>query len=242
MTATNRILLTLSLTVGLPLTATAADTPLGDISANAEVIRAGTYPTLDWSITYPQTLLDWVNIDANGAIICTSPVNMQVRNLAADVQSRKTFWNGFRYVTSLSYVQVTCFGRVNSEGWRRVFQGFQPNINPSLIAWDRNLVTGDRVIFGARSSFDGHIWHYTGQSSQNVVLLKRGDVPPEHTTWTTQSTLGEHIDPYLNDDGVIDIGPRDVIVAFELTHIIPNANNEGDMQDMILLLTFQQNN
>lgn len=239
MTATYRSLLLFNLLAcSLPLSA--ADTPLGDISANAEVVRAGTFPTLDWNITYPESIIDWVNIEPNGTIRCTAPVNMQVRNLAADVQSRTTFWNGFRWVTRFSYVEVTCFGRVNNEGWRSLFQGIQPNINPNQVVWNRNMGVNDSVVFAARSSFEGHIWHFTGQSSPNVVLLRRGDVPPDYTTWTTQSTLGEHIDPYLNDEGVIDIGPRDVIIAFELTHIIPNDEGEGDLQDMILLLTFQR--
>ena len=228
----------------------ATEIPTGDISADASVVRAGEFPRLDWNITYPgiDTL---VCIQPDGEIVTKADVEMQVRVLAADVQSRTTSFNRFtgRTTVSFSPVRVVSVGRINGGSFRLLFNDIQANVNPVAIPWQPNLEEGDRVSFAAQANFTGSVPYFSGQNSPNVLLLKDGDVPPTFTTWDTQSTLGTHIAPYLDETGAVDIGPRDVIVVFELTHVVdPNVvvdpddpNGTPDFQDMILLLTFQKN-
>lgn len=218
--------------------AQATDSPTGDISVDAELVRAGAFPKLDWNINYPASVLEWITITPGGVIVPKSDLTMHVRVLAADVQERTEYWNGWRWNVSYRYIRVTGYGRVNSRGWRLLFNNTQPYVNPSAIVWEEDLEEDDEVIFASRANFSGGSWQYSGQGSNNVIVLKKGDYPPSYSTWDTQSTLGTHIAPYLDANGAVDIGPRDVIVAFELTHDM-NAGNGGDMQDMIVLLTFQ---
>lgn len=219
----------------------ASDVPTGKISADSDVVLAGTFPKLDWKINYPSPVTSLIEITDPGVIVSRSDLTMQVRTLAADVQERREFWNGFRWVVTFRYITVTGYGRTNRSNYNLLFNGTQPFVNPASIVWQRELSEGEEVVFAALANFSGGRWYRSGQNDANVLILTDGDIPPEFATWDTQSTLGTHIAPYLAPDGTIDIGPRDVIVAFELTHVIDrNSNeNEGDFQDMIFLLTFQ---
>lgn len=232
------VILSLGLLAALQ-SVSATDRPLGEISANSQIVRAGEFPKLDWNIVYPG-INTMVDITPEGEVIPKQDVTMQVRTLAADVQQRRTSSNGS---VSFNYIWVTGYGVVNNTNWQLLFNGTQPMVNPSEIVWSKDLEEGDEVRFAARANYSGGKWYYSAEGSPNVILLKDGDIPPLYSTWSTQSTLGTHISAYLSDDGKVDIGPRDVIVVFELTHVMdPNSNsNGGDMQDMIFLLTFQSN-
>lgn len=219
----------------------ASETPTGSIDADSDLVLAGTLPKLDWSINYPEDINSFINLTPAGLIVPKSDLTMQVRCLAADVQQRREYWNGWRWVVSFNYIQVTGIGRRNSESWRVLFNNTQPHVNPSAIVWQEKFKEDDVIRFGARAHFSGGRWYYSGGGDPNVILLKKGDYPPSYTTWDTQSTLGTHIAPYLDDNGAVDVGPRDIIVAFELTHSLAPGNTGGDAQDMIFLLTFQSN-
>lgn len=235
-----KTLMVLSAIAMVPL-ASANENPTGEISADSQLVLAGSYPKLDWNITYPSSIETIVTITPPGEIIPKTDLTMQVRTLAADVQERREYWNGWKWVTSYRYIKVTGYGRVNSQSWRLLFNNYQPYVNPASIVWQKDLDEGDEVIFAARADYSGLPWYYSGQSDHNVVLLTDGQTPPTYATWDTQSTLGTHIAPYLDANGAVDIGPRDVIVAFELTHdMTPGAGSGGgDMQDMLFLVTFQ---
>lgn len=236
----NNTLSALAGLVGLVSVATAAEIPTGVIKASEDVVLAGSYPRLDWNITYPESVLEVIEITPEGDVIPKSGLTMQVRSLAADVQRRTTYWNGWRYVYEYEYINVLGQARVNNGLWRTIFNGVQPQVDANRVLWQTELKGGDEVTFRARVNLTGFPLYQSGANSPNVVLLKQGDVPPSYVTWDTQSSLGTHIAPYLDNQGRIDIGPRDVIVAFELTHQMPGS--DGDMQDMIMLLTFQSSN
>lgn len=242
MKTTSRKLAVLAL-LAVSLTSNASENPSGNISADSALVLAGTYPRLDWNINYPISIETIIEVTPPGEVVPKTDLTMQVRCLAADVQERREYWNGWRWVVSFRYISVAGYGRKNSNSWRLLFNDTQPNVDPTNIAWQEELEEGDVVRFAARANYSGGKWYYSGEGSANVLILKKSDYPPTYATWDTQSTLGTHISPYLNPDGSIDIGPRDLIVAFELTHVMnANANNnDGDMQDMIFLLTFQSN-
>ena len=218
----------------------ASDVPTGDISAARAIVKQGEFAHINWAITYPgiETLID---LSPDGGITPRVDVTMQARILAADVQQRTTFTSGGRQFTKFSFIWVTSYALVNDQVARLLFNGTQPSVNPEEIVWERDLNEGENITFAAGASFSGSRWYFSGRNDPNVLLLTDGDVPPEFTTWTTQSTLGTHISAYLDEEGRVDIGPRDVIVVFELTHTVtPGAgNNVGDFQDLIVLLTFE---
>ncbi|MGJ8723090.1 MAG: hypothetical protein ACSHYB_00920 [Roseibacillus sp.] len=219
----------------------AAEIPSGNISADAKLVLANNvYPKLDWNITYPSDITTIVTVTPPGGIVPKTDLTLHVRCLAADVQERREYWNGWKWVVSYRYISVTGYGRKNSNNWRLLFDNTQPYVNPSTIVWNEELEEGDEIKFASKANYSGGKWYYSGEGSSNVLVLKNGDYPPSYATWDTQSTLGTHIAPYLDENGAVDIGPRDLIVAFELTHSMSSQGSSGDMQDMIYLLTFQE--
>lgn len=219
-----------------------SDSPLGNISTDAIAYAENQHPKLTWNITYPQLVQEIVEIEDDGTIIPKADVTMQVRVLAADVQERKISYDRWgNQKISLRYIDVVGYARVNYGYWYYIFGGTQPEVDPNEVVFEQELMEGEEVYFASRAVYSGLGYYYSGQDDPNVIVLQNGDTPPTYTTWDSQETLGTHIEAYLDDDGNVDIGPRDVIVAFELTHVLdPNSNNnDGDVQDFIVLLTFQ---
>ena len=245
MKITPKKLVMLSILAVFP-TVEGSENPTGEITANAEVVRAGAYPKLNWSINYPppaeaEPIEDFIDVTPSGEIVSKTDVTMQIRCLAADVQEKSYYYkNGYRY-TKYRYIDVAGQVRVDNEDWQWLFYNIQPYVDPSKILMQREVDEGETVLFRSQAAFSGSITYYSGESSENVLVLKNGDYPPSYTTWSTQSTLDTHIGPYLDENGAVDIGPLDLIVVFELTHdMSPSGNGGGDMQDMIFLLTFTE--
>lgn len=242
--------LLLSSLVALTGSVFAQDRPSGWISADSQFVRAGTFPRITWGIDFPvaqtenEDSFDGVEISEDGDIEPVRDLKMDVRVLAADVQRRTTRGSSRTgYYFEFEHINVAALGRVNSTGWATLFNGTQPQVNPSNVVWTRHLEEGDSIEFASRVLLDGFGWYVSGRGSSNVVVLRNGDVPPVFSTWDTQSTLGTHIEAYLDDDGKVDVGFRDLIVAFELTHVIDpsrGSDQDGDMQDMVLLLSFEE--
>ena len=244
-----------------------SENPSGEISANAKLVRAGLYPKLDWSITYPTAPLDGLNldgenggesggglegvaeIDPNGTIVPQKDLKMQVRVLAADFElTRQVYkwfrnWRGQYYqglVSEKYQVPVKAWGCVRGGYWEEITDKTQDFIDPSAIVWEKDLAEDDEVIFSSQVDSSGLPRYRSGVSSPNVIVLKNGDVPPAYVGWQGQSSLGTHISAYLNPDGTIKLGPLDMIVAFELYYDMAGSqSSSGDMQDMLLHVTFQ---
>lgn len=221
--------------------AQAVEVPTGTISVKESVIRTGTFPRISWNIIYPEPeelleIDELVTISPSGGILPKTDLNMTVRALAADIQTVEWHQVGRRWVQRIVYVDVSGFGRVNSEPFRHLFTGTQPEVEDEKVLWTRKLKDGDVLRFCALTHL-GTPAYCTGTSSENVLVLKNGDIPPSIAGWKDQASLGTHIAPYLDSSGAIKIGPRDLIVAYELFFPMPHPS--GDLQDMIFLVTFQ---
>jgi hypothetical protein len=115
-------------------------------------------------------------------------------------------------------------------------------VNPNKIVWSTKLASGDTLDFSGRyvryngywsSSFDSR------SASQNVRALRNGDVPPTTTPLYQQPSIESFLLPFLDSEGKIKIGSRDVIYLVELTHT--DANSSGfDLQDLVFLVSFYE--
>ena len=247
-----------------------AEDPTGTISVTEDIVRAGTFPRINWNIDFPASggegnesggednVGEVVDIETPGTIVPRRDLVMQARVIAADVQRRtpvyvnqsrwyrsggRWFFGTFRVFShyEFEYLRVLAKGQINGGSEAVLYQDVQPNVDSIRVVWQREIKEGDAVTFSSRVDEGGFGYYHSGVGSDNVLVLKNGDVPPEYSTWETQATLGTHISAYLDEEGRVDIGPRDLIVAFELTHELDStrSDNEGDLQDMILLLTFE---
>ena len=212
--------------------------PVGTLSAFPTIVQTGTHPQLTWDITLPETIDDVVEIDPPGTIVPKRCLIMDVRVLGAAVQT--TYFNGAGKITKKEWRTVECQTRYNGGSYSRIFYDTHDDVFPNQIVHTQKVEKNSRVDFGARYvQTNGYwsTWFSSTNSSHNVVALKNGDTPPTTTPMYQQPTIESFLIPYLDDNGNIKLGARDVIYLMELTHT--DKNNGGfDLQDMALLVTF----
>lgn len=214
--------------------------PVGWLQASPGLVRAGTKPTLNWEITYPSLVKDIIKITPPGTCTPKVKVNMDVRVVGASV---KVVWlNVWGVVTKWEWAPTQALVSINNSNYSEIFYNTQNRVNPSTIVYNRTVNANQPVNFAGRYNFDG--WSTTFNSvtgGQNVVALVNGDTPPTTTPLYQQPTINDFIKPYLDGQGRIKIGPKDVIYLMELTHT--DKNDGGfDLQDLALLVTFQEAN
>ncbi len=212
--------------------------PVGKLSAFPTIVQTGTHPQLSWSVTVPESVVDVVTIVPPGTIKPKRDLVMDVRILGASV---KAVWtNSAGQVTKWEWVPTECLFSYNGGSYSRIFYNTQNNVNPNTIARTQTVAVNQTVNFGGRY-YHNNAWSttYTSTNGQyNVVALKNGDTPPTTTPLYQQPTIESFILPYLDSQGRIKLGPRDVIYLMELTHT--NRNDPGfDLQDLVILTTFR---
>ncbi len=212
----------------------------GELDINREVALAGTSPTLTWNITYPAaSVTDVVNIGGDDEVTATKELDVEVSVLGgasqfrADRRGRRAWKN--------SQLDI----RVGGLAYQNIFTGQQPDIKPNSSVFTYTLKPNDSINLRSRNNntttTNWNPWRDTGPGAanpENVVVLANGDTPPSNVPAQDQSSIKDFLRPYLKG-GKVSIGPRDLIYLFELGHNLPNSYGGGDMQDMVVLITFK---
>lgn len=232
----------LSWTLALPFVARAqvqAPTmPVGSLSAFPTIVQAGTHPTLTWNVTIPAAVLDIVTITPPGTVTAKTQQYMDVRILGASVKAVTT--NQWGQITNWSWVPTECLFSFNGGSYTRIFYNTHDKVNPNIVVATRQVTTGNTMNFGGRYYYNNS-WSSTRtstNSSNTVIALKHGDIPPTTTPLYQQPTLESFLVPYLDNTGRLKLGPRDVIYLMELTHT-NTADGGFDLQDLVILCTFR---
>ncbi|MDF1740156.1 MAG: hypothetical protein P1U86_13420 [Verrucomicrobiales bacterium] len=205
--------------------------PVGTLSAYPTIVQAGTRPQLTWDIVIPETITEVLEVDPPGTITPKRDLIMDVKMLGCGV----TYYSGGR----LYYVPAECQLSYNNRSYNRIFYGSNYDIDPSEVVFTQVVEEGKAINIGGRYYHDRSwgTWFSTTNHNYNVIALKAGDIPPTTTPMHQAPTIQAFISPYLDEDGRVDIGPRDIIYLMELTHT--NRNDDGwDLQDLAVLLTF----
>lgn len=201
--------------------------PVGWLSAFPTVVQAGTHPTLTWGIEYPETVFEIITIDPNGVITPKTCLIMELRVLGASVQKSSTEW-------------LTVEAWLSTGGsWGRFFEGTQSSVKPTKVLYRKEVPAYVPVTIGGRCYDLGwKPFYYTGSGSYNVSVLIDGDLPPDPVPAYNQDHVAAFLRPYLDDTGRIEIGPKDVIMLFELD---ATSSEEGtfDLQDLVVLASFK---
>ena len=208
--------------------------PVGALSAYPTIVQAGTHPVLTWGIDYPQNALDVVDIENDGTILPKEDMDLEVRVLGASYQigvDRKgdPIWG-------------TVDAQIRADGattWTRYFYDTQNKVNPTKIVHQQR-VRAARPIDVRSRCYNGNYWlsyRSTNTITPNVVVLVDGDTPPSTVPAFQQGNIEDFLRPYLDGSGRIEIGPKDVIVLFELGQTNPSASG-FDLQDLVVLITF----
>lgn len=226
--------------IGLPLGGL-AQTPLipsGNLSAFPTIVQAGTHPTLTWDVTLPEGVEDVVTITPPGTITPNRCLIMDVRVLGASV--KRVWLNSQGKVTKWEWVPTQAQMNYNNTGYTQIFYNTNDKVNPNAILRTIAVEEGAPINFGGRYVNSSGAWSTffsTTNSTYNVVALKDGDTPPTTTPLYQQPSIESFILPYLDDEGKIELGARDIIILMELTHT--DRNDGGfDLQDLAILVTF----
>jgi len=203
--------------------------PRGTLTASADLLRVGLKPTLSWNVEFPSEIGTVVDIVPPNTVVPKQDVTMKIRVLGASFQETLT-----------SYLQVQAFYRTNGGSWVTAFSGLQTLVNPSSILVQKTITKNTKLDFGGRGYRSGWLTLYnTGNTSPNVVMLKSGDNVPDTTPAFQQGEIESFLKPYINSTTKkISIGPKDLIVLYELGQTDPNASG-FDLQDLVMLVTFE---
>ncbi|MEC5127930.1 hypothetical protein VSU19_14285 [Verrucomicrobiales bacterium BCK34] len=212
--------------------------PVGSLSAYPTIVQAGTHPTLTWDVTIPEAIDEIIEIEPPGTIKPKRCLVMDVRVLGASV--KRTWVNSRGQVVDWEWVETEALVSYNGSSYDRIFFDTHDDVAPNYIVHSQIVDKNSSIDFGSRYVLSSGSWStlYTStNSSYNVVALKNGDTPPTTTPMYQQPTIESFILPYLDEDGNIELGPRDIIYLMELTHT--DRNDGGfDLQDMALLVSF----
>lgn len=210
--------------------------PAGWLNAYPTVVQAGTHPTLNWAISFPSVVKEWVTVSVPATLIAKEDLDCEVRVLGAGVTVSSSGSTNFTFVPTQAQLSY------DNGSYNQIFYGTNLQVNPNTVVWSGEIKKNRNLRFGGRYRHNNNWGPYFNSSSgtQNVRTLVSGDTPPTTTPMHLAPTLEDFIKPYLDPDGNVKIGPMDVIVFMELTHTDAQMSNEGyDLQDMVLLVTFK---
>lgn len=214
--------------------------PVGTLSAYPTMVQAGTHPTLSWEVTVPEAVSDIVSIENTGTVRADRCVFVDVRMLGASV---KRVWKNWRGAV-VYWEWVPTQARISHNGGpsKSFFFDTNDRVNPNKIVWSTKLAKGDTLDFIGRYVRYNGSWSTSFDSraiSENVRALRNGDIPPTTTPLYQQPSIESFLLPFLDSEGRIKIGPRDVIYLIELTHT-DTSNSGFDLQDLVFLVSFYE--
>lgn len=200
-------------------------TPVAYFSATPKIVQTGTYPTLQWQITYPNTIKDIASISPRGSIEVLEETYISVRPLGVEITGPLV--NGSDVATEIRLSH-------NGTPYERIFFGTQETISPAYPTYIKKLEKGDRIDFGGRYVLHNE-WtpFYTTQSANNktVALTKRDMV--------LDKTKTDYLKPYVDSTNKIRIGPLNYIVAMELAEN-NQAHTTFDYKDAAVLVSLSK--
>ncbi len=210
--------------------------PVGSLSVNTNVVRAGSSPSLTWNISYPSIVKNYVTIQPPASLIPTQRMLADIRILGQGVTVQNSSKAGFAYVETVGKIQYN-----GSSTWTTIFDGVQTD----SIAQSQGLLKTITVNAASTLNFSGNYVYngsngptFTSQSGTNIRCMVNGDTPPSYLPAYNAPSLSSFLKPYLDASGKVKIGPMDVIIYMELTDT-STASAGYDFQDLVLLVTFR---
>ncbi len=211
--------------------ATIPAVPSAAFSASPSVVQTGTYPTLSWSILYPSKVSDVATITPPGSITLTTPMFVSVRPVGVGV-------TGSDSGVDKDAIPAEARISVNGSAYDQLFYGTDTDVEPSYSLYIKKLQPGTTIDFGGRYVENG-AWtpFYTTRSGNHqVIALVDGDSVPTSFDLAKSGKIAKYLNPYIDGNGKVNIGPLSVLVLMELAE--SNRNTEFDYQDFALLVSF----
>lgn len=208
--------------------------PVGWLTAFPEIVQAGTHPELTWDITIPERAEEIADLSGSATLT-------PVRDLIMDVL---VVGNGVTAVDESDpegTVSVPVDMQVNysGQGPVSVFFDNAKGVKPNKVVYSGPVSEGSTIDFGGRY-YHNDTWgpfYDSSTGTPNIVALRNGDIPPTSTPLHENPDLESFLVPYLDENGRVKLGSRDVLILMELTHTDEESSG-FDLQDAVLLVTF----
>ncbi|MBN8460463.1 MAG: hypothetical protein J0M04_21750 [Verrucomicrobia bacterium] len=233
------LILSASVTTGLRAESSPSPTgvPTGSLSVSHSMVRVGARPVLNWNITYPSVVQNYVTVVPPGTVQPKENLICDVRILGAGVTAKASNSSNYTFVRTEGRMRVN-----GSSTWTTIFDGVNTDqvVKKQNIIKTFNITKGQAIDFGGRYYYNNS-WstQYTSLNGDNVRTLVNGQTPPSNVPDYNAPSLESFLRPYLDSSGKVKIGPMDVIVFMELTHT-DKSDIGYDLQDLVLLVTFRK--
>jgi hypothetical protein len=212
--------------------------PSGWLTAYPEIVLSGTHPDLTWAITYPSDVPVYVEVISPATLKTRETVDVEVRVIGNGVTAHDPTTGEF-----IDWVDAGAYVSYDGGSYEQIFHGDNLEVKPNKEVWTLpDVPPGKKIRFGGRYEWEGSTgpFRHSEGNTDNVRTLINGDIPPTSEPMHTSPALEEFMEPYLDGDGRVNIGPMDVIVFTELTHDDTQKTHHGyDLQDLVLLVTFK---
>ncbi len=208
--------------------------PGGWLTAFPTVVQTGTKPTLTWSITYPSSVVSYVTVNPSEVVTTLDQLDVDIRVIGSGVTT------GAYAASNSNWVPAQALLSVNGGAFLSIFYGTNPQVNPNTLVWSKRVNSGTTFRFGGRYYANG-AWspaYYSNDTDNNIRVLKNGEFPPTAYALASSGGVKSYLQPYLDGNGRIKIGPLDLIVMMELTKSDANISSPSyNLQDIVLLMT-----
>ncbi|NNM31315.1 MAG: hypothetical protein HKO57_17515 [Akkermansiaceae bacterium] len=236
--------------------------PVGSLSVSPRYVPAGTKPTMNWSIRFPENLPDIVDVAPNNLITTKRASRVRIRVI------------GVGYGLGKKRLPVALWTQVGNGPWQGIFSGTSKEVKSDRYLFDTEVPAGTPINLAARGASSSGGWEVarmTGTDHVGVAALSNGDLPPSYTPAYDQGSIESFLSSYIgknnnghgnNIDGVdssnpgnagfvdsdptvddeskrLSLGPKELIYLFELG--TQNTSSAYfDMQDLVVLVTFAE--
>jgi hypothetical protein len=200
-------------------------TPAGELSATPKIVQSGTYPTLNWKVTYPSNIGNVAIVNAQGEIFLKKDIYVGVSVIGTGITSDTPIQN-----KNDIYSEIRI--REGNSNYQRLFYALNEDVTPQYSSYIKKLDRNSSFGFGARFVKDGE-WtpFYTNNSGNHqVITLTHGQEIPVH-----QENIAEFLKPYIDSTNKVNIGPMSALMLFELG-TTNHAHSAFDYQDAAILV------
>lgn len=202
--------------------------PVGELTVNQSMVRAGLRPLLSWEIRYPKPLDQIVDLSDPGTITVTSRTEVEIRVV------------GVAFQNSSQILPASLQTQFNGGSWQSLFVGNETEVDASEVLYQGIAEVGTTIDFSARGGNGNGGWSFSADTlaeGPQVTPLRKGDYVPHYVPAYNQGTIESYLSQYISAENEVTIGPRDLIYLFELGTTNPQSSF-FDMQDIALVITF----
>lgn len=223
--------------------------PTGSLDITKLLVRTGEKSVINWEISYPTDIDDLILFETDDSMEVKEPSLLSVRLAGLHIKNNNGHGNNLDGVdvsnpgkgcggpngaTDLSGTAddeakgAKVFIQTSETTWIELFSGTSSDVRPSEILFEQLVQPGDLVQVASQLLTEGGA---TFSASSSIALTNGDPLPSEE--------LEPYLSPYLREDQTIALGPREVLILFELDST-DSTSSYFDLQDAAVVVNFKE--